>query len=230
MHKTREFQVLLYACTQEGCPVCRLIQESTQRYLEAWRYELFTDTGVREELRHSQGFCHTHTWQLAKMGANLQLAQAYRDIISDMVEHLQNGGGTPPPTPSSGGLLRRLFEVRSDQSTCPACRREATAAAHIINTLRKALLDEEFYAQFAASHGLCLHHFRLACELKMSDTPGEWLPLLRKAQIACLQRLDAQLQELIRKHDYRFRDEERGPEMLSWKRAAALVAGEEKRF
>ncbi|HEV2654070.1 MAG TPA: hypothetical protein VGT82_03900, partial [Ktedonobacteraceae bacterium] len=81
--------------------------------------------------------------------------------------------------------------------------------------------------QFAASDGLCLEHFRLSSELKMSDTPGDWLPLLRQAQLGCLQRLDAQLGEMIRKHDYHFKDEARGPEMLSWKRAAGIVAGEE---
>ena len=42
----------------------------------------------------------------------------------------------------------------------------------------------------------------------------------------CLQRLEGQLSELIRKHDYRFKDEARGSEMTSWKRAAGIVAGE----
>ena len=48
-----------------------------------------------------------------------------------------------------------------------------------------------------------------------------------QAQLACLRRLDEHLQELIRKHDYRFKDEARGAEMSSWKRAAGIVAGEE---
>ena len=97
--------------------------------------------------------------------------------------------------------------------------------------LRQALLDEEFYRNFTTSHGLCLDHFRLTSELKTADaTTSKWLPLLRKAQLACLQRLDEQLGELIRKHDYRFKDEERGEEMLSWKRAAGLIAGEEHRL
>ena len=61
------------------------------------------------------------------------------------------------------------------------------------------------------------------------NTPDGWEPLLRKAQLARLQRLDEQLGELIRKHDYRFKDEARGSEMLSWKRAAGLVAGEDER-
>jgi hypothetical protein len=226
MQKTRDYHALLYACGQEGCPLCRIVHESTRHFLDSWKYELFTDRGVREELRRSQGFCHAHTWQLVRMGAALQLAQAYRDIISDVIDQLQ-GRNIDVGPPSSGGLLRRFFETKRAQPDCPACCQEERATLRVINSLRKALLDDTFYAQFTASQGLCLDHFRLACTVKMSDTPGDWLPLLREAQLACLQRLDAQLAELIRKHDYRFKDEERGPEMLSWQRAAGLVAGEE---
>jgi hypothetical protein len=225
MQKTGDYQTLLYASTQEGCPLCRLAQESTLRYLDVWKYDLFTDVEVREELRRSQGFCHDHTWQLVRMGATLQLAQAYRDILSDSAEQLQASAEVPPP--QSSGLLRRFFETKRERLPCPACSHQEQTETRLVHTLRKALLDPAFYQQFAASQGLCLNHFRLACELKLPDTPGEWLPLLRKAQLACLQRLDAQLSELIRKHDYRFKDEAKGPEMVSWKRAAGLVAGEE---
>jgi hypothetical protein len=226
MQKAREYQTLLYACTQEGCPICRLGQESASRYLDSWKYELFTDVEVRQELRRSQGFCNAHTWQLAYMGATLQLAQAYRDIITDMSEQLQNAGAAPAAT---GGLFRRLFESGGVQKReqCPACRQKEQAEVRYIDTLRKALLVEDFYQQLSASDGLCLEHFRLSCELKLSDTPGDWLSLLRRAQLACLQRLDEQLGEMIRKHDYHFKDEPRGPEMVSWKRAAGIVAGEE---
>ena len=227
MQKTREYQTLLYACTQEGCPICRLAQESANRYLDAWKYELFTDVEVRQMLRRSLGFCHAHTWQLAHMGATLQLAQAYRDIITDTSEQLQSG--TDAPTASSG-LFRRIFDTGSPSNKrepCPACYQKEQAEIRQINTLRKVLLDEDFYRQFAASDGLCLEHFRLSSELKMSDTPGDWLALLRQAQLGCLKRLDEQLGEMIRKHDYHFKDEARGPEMISWKRAAGIVSGEE---
>jgi hypothetical protein len=227
MHKTREYHALLYACTQEGCLLCRLVNEGTERYLDSWKYELFTDVGIRQELRRSQGFCHTHTWQLARMGAILQIAQAYRDIITDGIEQLQSNNGILPP--SSGNLLQRLFETRRESAVCPACVQREKAEARYIHTLRKVIFDETFYQQFQESDGLCLDHFRLSCTLKMSDTPGDWLSLLRKAQLTCLQRLDEQLKEMIRKHDYRFREETRGPEMTSWKKAAGIVAGEENR-
>jgi hypothetical protein len=228
MQKSREYQTLSYACAQEGCPLCRLTQESIARYLDTWKYELFTDVDVRKELQRAQGFCNQHTWQLAHMGAILQLAQAYRDIITDLTERLQKDPGEGTATAS--GLFRRLFENnnRREPEQCPACRHREEAEFRYIHTLRKALLDPDFYRQLETSSGLCLHHFYLSCELKMSDTPGDWLSLLRKAQLACLQRLDEQLQELIRKHDYRFKDEVRGVEMASWKRAAGMIAGEEK--
>jgi len=110
---------------------------------------------------------------------------------------------------------------------CPACQQQAKAEGHYIHTLRKALVDEAFYQRMQASDGLCLEHYRLACELKLPDTPGgDWQSLLRKIQLSCLQRLDEQLGEMIRKYDYRFKDEARGPEMTSWKRATGLIAGE----
>ena len=225
MQKAREYQILLEACKQEGCLICHLVQETTSRYLDSWGYDLFTDVEVRQELRRSQGFCNMHTWHLAHMGATLQLAQAYRDIITDTSEQLQGSTGA---TAASGGLFRCFFEgTVNKREQCPACRQKELAEIRYINTLRKVLFDADFYQQFSASDGLCLEHFRLSSELKMSDTPGDWLSLLRQAQLVCLQRLDEQLGEMIRKHDYHFKDEPRGPEMVSWKRAAGIVAGEE---
>ena len=207
--------------------LCRLAQESTFRYLGAWKYELFTDVDLQKELRRSHGFCHTHTWQLAQMGASLQLAQNYRAILSDTMEQLQAIEEKAP----SGGKLRRFFdtgtEAKGHQNDCPACLQQRQAETHLVHTLRHALLDPEFQTVFSNSSGLCLAHLQLTSELKLSDTPGNWLSQLRKGQIACLQRLDQQLAELIRKHDYRFQDEERGDEMVSWIQAAGLVAGEE---
>ncbi len=222
MEHSREYQVLLEACQQVGCALCRLSHASTARYLDAWKYELFTNVDLQKELRHTQGFCHRHTWQLVRMGAALPVAQNYRSILSDTIQSLQEGE-------VSGNRLRRFFEPKAEErEQCPACRQQEQAETHLVHTLRHALLDAEFQAAFAQSGGLCLDHLRLASDLKLSDTPGDWLAALRRGQIACLQRLDKDLAEMIRKHDYRFKEESRGEEMVSWIRAAGLVAGEEE--
>jgi len=236
MVKTREYQILLHACSQEGCLICKLALESTQRYLEAFKYEQFTDVGIREELRHTQGFCHTHTWQLVRMGASLPLAQAYRDVLSDSIDQLRRS----TPTAPGSGRLRRLLDGKngtgransagttgSTRPACPACKRHTLAEERYIQDLRQALLDDAFMEQLSASSGLCLEHFRLANELRQTAVHGDWQQRLQQAQLTCLERLDTQLGELIRKHDYRFQDEEKGPEMHAWKQAAALVGGEE---
>ena len=220
MQSSHDFQRLTIACSQEGCILCRLVGESMRRYLETWKDELFTDVTIREELRHSKGFCHLHTWQLVDMGAVISLAQAYRDILSDAMEQLEH---------DNGSRRRHWFEAKAESTLCPACRQQAQIAARLVSSLREALAEPTFYAQFSASSGLCLSHFQLASTLKPLAMPAIWLPLLRQAQLLCLQRLDAQLGELIRKHDYRFKDETQGHEMLSWKKAAGLVAGEDQR-
>jgi hypothetical protein len=226
MVKTREYQVLLDACSQEGCLLCNLTQESVHRYLDAWKYELFTDMDIRQELRHTQGFCHTHTWQLVRMGATLPIAQAYRDVLSDSIAQLQQTSTST--TPYTGNLLSRLFENKqaTNRADCPACQQQASAEERYIHSLRQAILDDEFLARFSNATGLCLNHFQLANELKVPNVSGDWSQRLHQAQLSCLKRLEAQLSELIRKHDYHFRDEARGPEMHSWLRAAGLVAGE----
>lgn len=224
MQSARETQQLLEACQRAGCLLCRLGQESVQHYLDAWKYETFTDVGVREELRRSRGFCNTHTWQLARMGATLQLAVAYRDILSDTAEQLQAG--------NTASHRHRWFEPKHEPVPCQACVQREKAVVTLIPFLRRAILDPTFYAQFLTSDGLCLGHFQQTCELKLPNSPentGEWLTQLHQAQLAILQRLDAQLGELIRKHDYRFRGEAPGDEMTSWRWAASIVAGEDER-
>lgn len=220
MQSSRDYERLMNACTQAGCILCRLSEESMHRYLELWKEELFTDVDIRQELRNSKGFCHKHTWQLVDIGANIQLAQAYRDVLTDLMDQLVSDKNTH---------RRHWFEPKTALTACPACKRQAEFESRLISTLREALSETPFYAQFAASSGLCLHHFQLTCTIKPLDMPENWLPLLKEAQLHIIQQLDAQLVELIRKHDYRFKDEAQGSEMLSWIAAAGLVAGEDTR-
>src|SRR5262249_7543017 len=161
----REYYALFSACTQEGCPLCRLAEERIIHYLKTWKYEGFTDVSIRAELRRAQGFCHTHTWQLVRMGATLPLAQTYHDIIATIREELDHGKDTTAQ-PSSSGFLSRMFDSKGEATVCIACRYKAQAESNIIHTLRQSLLNDEFYRQFMESDGLCLPHFRLACTIK----------------------------------------------------------------
>src|SRR5438045_9775381 len=91
MQSSWDFERLSEACNKAGCILCRLTGDTTQRYLETFKEEMFTDVNVRAKLRSSRGFCNVHTWQLVQMGASLPLAQAYRDIITDRSEERRVG-------------------------------------------------------------------------------------------------------------------------------------------
>ena len=222
MQSSWDYQRLSEACHKAGCILCRLTGETTRRYLETWKDEMFTDVNVRTTLRNSRGFCHTHTWQLVQMGASLPLAQAYRDIITDEIEQLANNSSKHKQRRSRSKSAGTL----TPSAPCPACQQNDQSLARFTSSLRQAIPDLTFYTLFLSSHGLCLDHFHLTCTLKPLTTPETWLPLLHTAQLTILQRLNDQLTELIRKHDYRYKNEAPGPEMTSWQRAAALVSGE----
>src|SRR5437763_934363 len=138
MQSSWDFERLSEACNKAGCILCRLTGETTRRYLETFKDEMFTDVNVRAKLRSSRGFCNTHTWQLVQMGASLSLAQAYRDIITDEIEQLEKDGGR---------RRQRWFHPKNGEelSPCPACQQSNEALTRFVFSLRQSLPDSSFY-------------------------------------------------------------------------------------
>src|SRR2546430_15150244 len=129
MQSSWDFERLSEACNKAGCILCRLTGETTRRYLETFKDEMFTDVNVRAKLRSARGFCNTHTWQLVQMGASLPLPQAYRDIIIAEIEQLEKDGAKrrqrwfhpknheelppqPPCQQTNGALTLLVFSLR----------------------------------------------------------------------------------------------------------------------
>jgi len=75
---------------------------------------------------------------------------------------------------------------------------------------------------YAASDGLCLPHLRLALDAAPNDRVFR---ALRARALQTQETMIAQLNETIRKHDYRFRHEPAGEEKGSPQRAVDHVAG-----
>ena len=234
-HPTGYFD-LMEAFAQPGCALCRLALAASERYLDNWRYETFTDVGNRAALVRAGGFCTLHTWSLAQRQAAFALAVAYRSILLDRLDKLEPRPGV------DGGMLRGLFGRRGGSGgrrddgdaderaaarlrTCPACRVRDETTRRYVAAFAESAADATFLEVFARSSGLCLIHWgsvRAACAAHQGT---EALDGVVERQRACLQRTLVDVEEMIRKHDYRFRDEPRGDEMRSWELAAELVAG-----
>src|SRR5512142_904773 len=88
--RSRDSDSLRAACEREGCPICTVVLEYLERFIDNWEYEGFTDVEHRYELIHSRGFCPLHTWQLAQRSNGFRLGLIYNEILTDVEQELEN--------------------------------------------------------------------------------------------------------------------------------------------
>jgi hypothetical protein len=201
--------------------------------MDSWQYEGFSDVEHRLELIRSRGFCPLHTWQLAQLNTAFQLALVYSGVLADVLATLKQDAAcqNEQERPSRWSRWWKPWGRRPATTYaqpafdhCPFCRTRAGIEQRLISTLLEQLQSEEIRTLMSQSTGLCLVHFTQAYHQAEERDPVQLRSLLECQQV-CLQRILEELQELVRKHDYRFRDEARGNEMTSWRRAAELCAG-----
>ncbi len=223
---SRAYHDLLEALSQAGCPVCRLGRQVAAQHLDRLLYESANDPGVRERIRTARGLCHRHAWMMAAIrGGNLGIALIYRDVLNAVLQELGRDASDErrrlwPLSPSEGaGVSDRL----APQGPCPACTHQGEMEHIYLRELLQRLDDPRLGPAFAASAGLCLPHLRQA--LSQAENEAQRRSLL-VAQRAIWQRLLAELNEFIRKNDYRFREEGFGAEGDSWLRALASISGD----
>jgi hypothetical protein len=204
--------------------------------METWSYEGFTDREQRALLTRIRGFCSLHTWQLAQRNSAFQLAVVYENILSEMehdlareqtnssqessdrnwlleIKHLLQPGGSVDHTQLTG---------HSEQ--CPFCQIRTRAEQRLIERLVPLLQTEQMPSLLRQSTGVCRLHYMQATQYMHTRFPACY-HILVECQQACVQRVLAEVRELIRKHDYRFQQESHGEEMTAWRRAAELCAG-----
>lgn len=199
----------LDALGMPGCAVCRRGDVAAESHLRNVLAELVNDGETRESLKESGGYCHEHAWRLVAHRDQLGIAILYRDQVRRLLGDLDAAragrtGGEPHP----GHVL------------CPACKTRQQAEAAALTLLVEHLAEEDFRAALVDSDGLCREHIQRAA-LKARDKAG----MLVELEESILKRLLAELDELIRKHDYRFQREPIGRERSAWWRAVATIAG-----
>jgi hypothetical protein len=207
--------------------------------MDHWQYEAFTDAENRDDIVRAKGFCPLHTWQLAQLNIGFQLAIVYSSVLPDILEGLNqeqsalpsNDQGESRREPSTWQSWWRrwqhhnpITDIEPAYELCPFCHMRADVEVRLIATLVEQLHFEEMRVLLSQSTGLCLLHFSQARRHAEERNPHA-LPYLLECQRTCVQRVQEEVQELIRKHDYRFSDEPRGDEMTAWRRAAELCAG-----
>jgi len=211
---------LYEAFSRPGCPVCRLTLDSVHHYLDSLIYEYVNEPPTHEAIRAARGFCPAHAWHVQDEihASALGIAVLYEGVI----RHLLADMGPVEP----GGGRRQLGQAESalaPRGPCPACEHQALVEEHLLRNLLAHIGEPEFAAEFGASAGLCLPHLR---QMLAQKGRAEHKTQVLAIQQAIWGQLQAQLAELIRKHDYRFTAEGLGEEGSSPRRSIEALAGQ----
>jgi hypothetical protein len=232
LRKTNTHYDLLDAFAEEGCPVCRLTIRAVDHFIDSINYEFVNDPGFRAEVEPAWGFCNVHAQRWLKQAHPLGTAMIYdavlgriSDELTKLRPHHHNGflaGMSSLLASHDGGADDSACANLRPDGQCPACRTRAEQERTAIDSLLEGLADRTFLQAYEASAGLCLPHLRFAlCQA----TDERAFAVLRDQAVAQHERFRTQLHEIMRKHDYRFRDEPSGAERGSVQRAVQHIAG-----
>jgi hypothetical protein len=212
------------ALRQNACPICWISQKSIQRFLDGLLYENVNDPGIRRHVTAALGFCNRHAWQMRAMyGASLGIALLHRDALKQWQNQIDYVG-KPDGHLDLERYRKQIAQANESSEKCLACERQADVERRYIETLLEALSDREFTEALRQSAGMCHAHFAQACH---SATQVETLDALVEIQTAINRRLIAELDEFIRKNDYRFVSEGLGVEGDAWIRTIERLSGAE---
>jgi hypothetical protein len=226
---------LLDACREQGCPVCRLEQQGVERYLDSQLYENVNSPKWRDHLRLSLGFCHEHAALAVdkRLGDPLGFSILYRDVINSVLHGWNEDrklarsprGWTSMlrqvPEQVRARVERMLFAI-TPRKSCPVCEHRDEMIRNTLRVLVEALKTPEMVSALQASEGLCLPHLRLALGHIRDQSVCETLLTIQRSK---LEAVKAELDEFIRKNDYRYAGEGFGKEGDAWLRAIGMVVG-----
>lgn len=211
------------ALGERGCVICDLTVRALDRFFAGLVYEKVNDRSLRAAIRRAFGLCATHATMLRAARSALGVSIIQRDVLRAAAAAISGTAGGRrgldwrdwlPGTRSAGGPL-------APDGPCVACQLADETAGHWAGVLSQHY--GELRPRFQASAGLCLTHLSTA----LLHASGEAAGAIRDDQLAIWGRLEAELDEFIRKHDHQFADEGVGSERDAWARAA-LLAGDER--
>lgn len=231
---------LFLALRQPGCPICRQTALAVTRHLETTSYDNVTDIETRATLRATQGWCASHAQQWLGQRDSLGTALIYKDILDNVRRALLAAAALPAPEGEPEALFSRLrgrlggngggarpgsriAEAIAPGAGCPACAIARHTERITTATFAGAFGSGAFRTAYRAHPtGICLPHLRAV--LPLIPDPA-LVQALVEAQAALLARISADLAEVIRKNDYRFRDEAHGDEFQAPAQAVEQAAG-----
>lgn len=200
---------MLKAFNYDSCPICRISKNYLNKYFDDFLYESVNDPERRKEIRNSLGFCKRHAQIMYSLGDALGHSIIYSDLISNLIENTYSD--------TTHGKNNSRFQK------CPACVFEEEQESYLISVFLRAVENHDFFFKYRNSFGLCYPHY-----IKVVDSceNNKVLEKIKNAERDIMSELKNELDEFIRKCDYRFSNEGFNSEKNSWIRAIKKIVGD----
>jgi hypothetical protein len=149
------FFELTKAAEKDGCPLCRIVSDRAERYIDNMLFEHVSDRGFRAMHREAGGFCSFHSRGLIAFRDGLAVAIMGRDILEDRIASFEKNKPWNPKGRCPICLERDRIEeeylsflAQCDAETSPS----GTETSGEIG-------EKELRETFSASEGLCAPHY-----------------------------------------------------------------------
>ncbi|MDR2176857.1 MAG: hypothetical protein LBP20_02310 [Treponema sp.] len=197
------------ACEKPGCPLCGIVNDRAERYIDNMLFEHVSDRKFRAAHRLAGGFCAYHSRNLESFRDGLAVAILSRDVLEERLDSFKNRG-----------IWRR-------KERCPVCverdRIETEYLGFLADAGGESPGERELRQIFTQSGGLCAPHYgRLLSSWKRIPA---WLTEFHNRKFANLKR---RIDEFIELSAYGRQEEFRAlPEQdkLVWKELALALRG-----
>ncbi len=207
---------------KQGCPICHYGRQAGRKYLDGVMYESVNDFGLRERLVQNMGFCAFHSQEMLTFpGAKLGTAIIEQAMLKEALRRIK-ATSSGRNSFFSRGSKSESFHAAPDRNTCPACLHEQASERRAIEELL-AYWNDDWAGLLEKSGGMCFNHLALALHLAPKATAKS----LKQMHERRWREIIAQLDEFIRKQDYRFRHEPISEEeAIASRRSIDILTGE----
>jgi hypothetical protein len=209
------FFELQKACALPGCPLCRIVTDRAERYIDNMLFEHISNRSFRAAYRAAGGFCGVHARRLESFRDGLAVAILGQDILEDRIQAFKQ---------------RKPWQPKG---RCPVCeerdRIEREYLSFLAETGGESPEETELREAFTASDGLCAPHYAQFLEtVRKRRTIPAWITAFHERKFDELLRRTSQFIELSA---YGRQEEFTGlPEkdQLVWKELALNLRGAAK--
>jgi len=210
--------VLQRSLKVRGCVACAAVNWFEWKSIHSFLYEGMMFPDVRDRFLRSGGFCLRHFTIAAQI--EIESWRAGGVGMAILCQDLING---------ERKLLRRENTVNNKKAeieglpgaNCMFCCEKADKERILLEVLEE-VRDEEPFRRAIEGQALCIRHARIALSLWSNFAARQWLVVQVEKKIEAA---DGDLGEFIRKHDYRYRDEDSARDRTVIDKARELILG-----